>query len=111
MPSFSCPNCKKVLKTATSIPAGKKIKCPACAQLFAMPAAEEQTAVQAKKPALAPPKPAVTASAEQRPKPSRPATRDEEETPRRSSRKGKARGDDERAGDEDEERPRKKKKK
>ena len=33
MPSFTCPKCKKTLKTAAPIPAGKSIKCPACGRI------------------------------------------------------------------------------
>lgn len=110
MPSFACPKCKKVLKTSTPIPAGKKVKCPACATLFVMPALKEQLAVQANKP-VAPPKPAPMASAAERTKPRRPDV-DEEEAPRQSSRKAKAREQQEpNEDDEEEDRPKKRKKK
>src|SRR5262245_38600085 len=104
MPSFACPKCKKVLKTSTPIPAGKKVKCPACANLFVMPEVKEQTAVQANKP-VAPPKPAPMAAAAERTKPGRPGV-DDEEAPRKSSRKAKAREEEDTADDEeDDDRP------
>ena len=36
--SFACPECHSVLKTKAEVPAGKKVKCPKCAALFAAPA-------------------------------------------------------------------------
>jgi hypothetical protein len=35
--SFTCPECGTLLKLATPVPAGKKIKCPKCTGIFAMP--------------------------------------------------------------------------
>ena len=40
--SFSCPKCGKTLKSPQPIAAGKKIKCPTCAAVFAMPAREDE---------------------------------------------------------------------
>lgn len=34
--TFSCPECNKVLKSATPLPEGKKIKCPQCESVFAV---------------------------------------------------------------------------
>jgi predicted Zn finger-like uncharacterized protein len=64
MPKYQCPECNAVLKRADAIAAGKKIKCPKCAHVFAAVAIDEDDAVAApakpqpkvKKPAA--PKPA-----------------------------------------------------
>jgi hypothetical protein len=51
MPRFACPKCTKVLKTSAPVPAGKKVKCPGCANVFAVPVVGDDTGVQADKPA------------------------------------------------------------
>src|SRR5262245_39966066 len=33
--AYTCPKCRVVLKTANPIPAGKAVKCPKCANVFA----------------------------------------------------------------------------
>ncbi|MCX7701404.1 MAG: zinc-ribbon domain-containing protein [Gemmataceae bacterium] len=38
MYQYTCPSCKVVLKRQEPIPAGKKIKCPKCEHIFAVPA-------------------------------------------------------------------------
>jgi predicted Zn finger-like uncharacterized protein len=52
MPSYSCPECGAVIKSANPIPAGKKVKCPKCATVFPV-AAKEQAAAPAKPKAAA----------------------------------------------------------
>jgi hypothetical protein len=42
--SFACPACRSVLKTKVEVPAGKKVKCPKCANIFAAPAADAKVA-------------------------------------------------------------------
>ena len=46
--SYTCPNpdCRVTLKTPNRVPAGKRVKCPKCGQLFA-PEPEEKPAVAA----------------------------------------------------------------
>lgn len=50
--TYTCPECGATLKPANPIPAGKKIKCPKCATIFA-PAAKA-VAAKAAKPAAKP---------------------------------------------------------
>jgi predicted Zn finger-like uncharacterized protein len=89
--SFACPECNAVLKTKADIPAGKKVKCPKCATIFAAPAAEEAAAVRTaaraaaatnvrsgKPPAVAARKPAPAVEDE-----------DDDDRPRKKSKKGK----------------------
>jgi hypothetical protein len=110
MPSFTCPNCQKVLKSNNPIAPGKKIKCPSCTKIFVMPAADEE-AITAKKPvALArKPAPAVTAGNAAQSKKRRPDP--DEEAPRQSSQKAKARADEDNEDQDEEDLPIKKKKK
>jgi hypothetical protein len=112
MPSFSCPNCQKVLKSSNPIAPGKKIKCPSCTKIFVMPEADEETtAISAKKPSLPPRKP-VPAESAALAKKRRPVPDDDEEAAEQTSRKAKAA--DEEAEDqeeEEEEAPKKSKKK
>src|SRR5262249_19510161 len=42
--SFACPECQTVLKTKSAIPPGKKIKCPKCSAVFAVPNGETRPA-------------------------------------------------------------------
>src|SRR5438067_13787539 len=35
--TFTCPECRAVLKTGGALPPGSKIKCPKCATVFALP--------------------------------------------------------------------------
>jgi DNA-directed RNA polymerase subunit RPC12/RpoP len=56
--SFSCPECRKVLKSPAAIPAGKKIRCPGCSKVFAMPELEDQELAEAIQEKPRPPKPA-----------------------------------------------------
>jgi hypothetical protein len=39
MPVYTCPECATKLKRAEPLPAGKKLRCPECAKVFAPPAA------------------------------------------------------------------------
>lgn len=48
--SFACPSCKRVLKSSTGLPVGKKVQCPGCKTAFVV-SDEEKSAVQAKPPA------------------------------------------------------------
>jgi len=75
--SYTCPNpkCGVTLKTPNAVPAGKRVKCPKCSQMFA-PVPEEKAATAApaaagtfkfadddgKKPAAPPPPPAAPAA-------------------------------------------------
>lgn len=52
---FSCPKCGKELKSAAPLPAGKKVKCPACAGVFTIGGGK---AAGAAKPGAAPVRPA-----------------------------------------------------
>jgi rubredoxin len=67
MPSYTCPNCGTDLQRKEPIPAGKKMKCPVCAHIFApvaveAPAADEDLPIKlADEPE--PPKPAAPAAA------------------------------------------------
>jgi predicted Zn finger-like uncharacterized protein len=88
--SFACPECNAVLKTKADIPAGKKVKCPKCATIFAAPEPEEEPVRTAARAAAATnvrsgKPPAVTARR------SAPAVEDDEEEdrPRKKSKKGK----------------------
>ena len=93
MPTFSCPKCKKVLKTAAPLAPGKKIKCPGCANVFAPPA-DDDAAVQATPPAVKPVR---------KPAPPPPDDDDEDEAPpRRPVAKAKTRADEDEEDDDDE---------
>ena len=59
---YTCPGCTAVVKTANALPAGKLIKCPRCAKIFAafasatsvaQPAARTATAKETKLAAAA----------------------------------------------------------
>jgi hypothetical protein len=68
---FSCPACKVSLKVSDTI-AGKKIKCPKCAAVVAVPSASASPAAPAAapaalKPALPAAKPAVPPPVAQKP--------------------------------------------
>src|SRR4051812_17246001 len=94
MPSFACPKCKKVLKTSAAIPAGKQVKCPGCAHVFAVPAAAaDKAGIQANKPTPLARKSAAIApsSKEDEPRRRRPDADDDDDTARQTSRKAKAR--------------------
>jgi len=97
MPTFSCPQCNKTLKTANPIPAGKKVKCPGCSHIFRMGAADE-TAVKAHKPVAPVRKPAAPMEGprfgRQRPDP---------EDDKEVKRKMKARADEDTINDEGDE--------
>lgn len=72
--SIQCVHCKAVLKSPTPVPAGKKVKCPKCKEVFTTPAAaEKSTTTLEKKTALgqlppekaaAPPKPTAPVAEE-----------------------------------------------
>lgn len=49
MTAFACPACNKVLKSSNPLPAGKKVKCPGCGNIFTVPG-EEEAAIQARSP-------------------------------------------------------------
>src|ERR1019366_6417987 len=77
--SIQCVHCQAILKSAAPVPAGKKIRCPKCQQLFTTPVApaappldeDDETAAAiaklegdqalSKKPAPAPPPAPVVA--------------------------------------------------
>ena len=77
--SFACPQCRTVLKPKADVPAGKKVKCPKCANVFAAPAAEAKAtaAVRSGKP------PAAATSARQ----SAPAKDEKDDRDERRARK------------------------
>lgn len=67
MYQYTCPSCKVVLKRQEPIPAGKKIKCPKCEHIFAVPATTGQrttAAAAAKGPEGNSPKAATTKPAQ-----------------------------------------------
>jgi len=79
--ALSCPKCKKTLRTANPLPAGKKVKCPSCEAVFTVPepkaAPTAETAIKkpAKSPAAPPPpvkKPAAPAAKTKPTKPTPP---------------------------------------
>jgi hypothetical protein len=43
---LTCPSCTTTLKLAAAVAPGKKVKCPKCANVFVVPAAEADTEVQ-----------------------------------------------------------------
>src|SRR5688572_22834242 len=97
MPTFSCPKCKKVLKTSAALAPGKKIKCPGCATVFAPPAEDDEaTAVQAAPPAVKPVR---------KPAPPPPDDDDEVEAPRRVPAKARARDDADEDSEDSDDRP------
>ncbi|WP_020472105.1 hypothetical protein [Zavarzinella formosa] len=63
MPRYQCPECEAILKRAEAVPAGKKLKCPKCAFVFAPKALpeepKEETIGLAGEPPPPPPKPAA----------------------------------------------------
>lgn len=123
--SFTCPKCKKVLRTGNTLPAGKKVKCPGCATIFTVPAqpVEEDldTGIQSKtspaapkrKTAPPPPPPDDDDEDDHRPRKRRrpePVDEDDEDEAPRKARK--RRDDDDDVEDEDEDdRPRRRKSK
>src|SRR5436309_535583 len=58
MPVYTCPDCATKMKRAEPLPAGKKLRCPECGNVFA-PAAgpAKKAAAPAAKPAAAPKRP------------------------------------------------------
>ena len=71
---LKCPDCNAVLKTATPMPVGKKVKCPKCGTTFAAAADDDEAPTKAppkKKPEPARPAPA---------KPAKPAADDDEDS-------------------------------
>jgi phage FluMu protein Com len=107
--TFACPECQRVLRTAAPLPAGKKIKCPKCGAVFAVPDEEERTAtaIRSKNSPL-PPRRRPVEDEEDLAEAPRPARRrpvdDDEELPR-------SRMADDDADEDFEERPRRRKKK
>lgn len=53
MPQYTCPDCNSILKRAEPLPAGKKIKCPSCGNVFVPPGSAAAKAVPAKAAAAA----------------------------------------------------------
>jgi len=97
--TFVCPSCKNTLKTASPIAAGKKIKCPKCQTIFAVPADEgEENAVQAV--IVHPPVPAAPPVEEPKREAERDILDDEDDRPRRG-RKPRVRDDDEDLDEDD----------
>jgi len=121
---YRCPECEKVLRAANAVAPGKKIKCPACANVFVPQplgaAAAGNTgdgAVQARKPRpaptsddddAAPPSRARGKPEEisERRRPSRPIDDEDDDSPRRERKRFP---DEDR--DEDDDKPRRRKKK
>jgi hypothetical protein len=94
--TFACPDCGKVLKSSQSVPAGKKIKCPACATVFPMPAdADEELSSGLSTKPRRPVAPVTAADDEDEPRPRRRSRDDDDDEdgdrPRRKGKKNKAR--------------------
>src|SRR5438132_506858 len=54
MPVYPCPECGAQLRPANPIAAGKKLRCPKCDTVFAVPAAAEKKKAAQPAPAAAP---------------------------------------------------------
>jgi DNA-directed RNA polymerase subunit M/transcription elongation factor TFIIS len=52
--SFACPECRTVLKPKADVPAGKKVKCPKCANVFPAPDPAKASAAKPAAPARRP---------------------------------------------------------
>jgi hypothetical protein len=87
--SFQCPECDATLRSNNGAPPGKRVKCPTCQAIFAMPdrSSPERPAV-AESPAAIRDKPASLAPRR------RLDEEDREEEPTRSKRNGEDREDD-----------------
>lgn len=128
--TFSCPHCQGTLKTAAPLPVGKKVKCPRCQEIFAVPAASSPpvSPIRAKSGGTQLPQRKPAALPESLEKSAKATKRLVDDDTRLPSRMPRPRDEDEdlvdlEAGDEpesqkknrgedsDEERPRKKKKK
>jgi phage FluMu protein Com len=88
MASVTCTHCGAMLKTKDPVAPGKKLKCPKCAKVFAVPADEEEPVQE-------------EAAAEEE-------SEEEEEAPK-AKKPTKAADDEEDEGDEEEESPKSKK--
>ena len=55
MPVYTCPECETKLKRGEPLPAGKKLRCPECGNVFAPPAAAKAPTPAAKPAAPEPP--------------------------------------------------------
>jgi predicted Zn finger-like uncharacterized protein len=62
--SYTCPGCTTRIKTAQALPAGKMIKCPRCAKVFAAVVQQNSTGTSAQAKALAKPIAAPAAAKE-----------------------------------------------
>jgi hypothetical protein len=71
-----CPECRTALKPAKPVPAGKKVKCPECAFVFAAPGALEP---EVRMPKASPRKAVVKKPAAAKPAPKKPKGDDDEE--------------------------------
>jgi DNA-directed RNA polymerase subunit RPC12/RpoP len=59
MPVYICPECSTKLKRAEPLPAGKKLRCPECAKVFAPPAAPAKAKTEDPRRKGAPDAPAI----------------------------------------------------
>lgn len=51
MPVYTCPECKTKLQRTEPLPAGKKLRCPECGEVFAPPAAKAKAPAAKSSPA------------------------------------------------------------
>lgn len=117
--SLRCPHCESVLRMANPPAAGKKIKCPRCATIFApadhivtdMATAVKPTTDKPARPvpALRPAQPPQADEEADKPRSRQQHDSEDEERPRRGQARRRRDGDDDE--DYEEERPRRKRKK
>lgn len=106
--SFTCPNCAKVLRASARPPAGKKIKCPACAHAFVPKLDQEEneaTRIQEKPSIKARPR-ADDEDDDEKPRNGKSRALDDDDAPRKKNRRAEVDDDEE----DDDDRPSKKKK-
>lgn len=110
--TITCPACDKVIRTAKVLPAGQKVKCPQCQEIFAVGASANKAISPAKPkgdPRLPPARKPRPADDEDERRPSRRPVEDDledaEEVPVRKPRRPAL--DDDEDEDEQEYRPRK----
>jgi hypothetical protein len=107
--TFACPECRKVLRSAKHLPAGKKIKCPSCEAVFPMP--EEEDEELATGVSDRPRRPAAASTYDEDEPPRRRARRtQEEEEEEEKPRSRRQTREDEDEEEDEEDRPRRKKK-
>jgi hypothetical protein len=83
--SFTCPHCEKVLRTTTRPAPGKKIKCPACAEIFVPQIDDDEAAAIQANPSAKTKTALKTESAANDKKPAR--AEDDEDAPRKKAKR------------------------